>query len=90
MLECMAVSGESLSAELLSATGDVAAVETEPEIGGEGAGGAGFEVGGWGCGGGVGWEEEDVFAGMEVEGEGLDVGLTSHCLCGQYSGDNLG
>ena len=66
MLECMTVSGKAFSAELCSATGDVATLETEPEIGGEVTGCAMFEMGG-GVGGGecVGelGEEEDVFAG---------------------------
>jgi hypothetical protein len=94
VLECMTVSGKPFfSTELFSATGDVATVETEPEIGGEVTGCAMFEMGG-GVGGGecVGelLEEKDVFAGTQVKGKGLDVGLTSHCLCGQYSTDNRG
>jgi len=60
------VSGETFYAKLFSATGDVAAFETEPEIGGEVTGCAMFEMGG-GVGGGecVGelGEEKDVFAG---------------------------
>jgi hypothetical protein len=66
MLECMTVSGKPFSAELFSATGDVATVETKPEIGGEVTGCAMFEMGG-GVGGGecVGelLKEKDVFAG---------------------------
>ena len=63
----MTVSGETLTSELGSSTGDVATVKTEPEIGGEGTGTAVFEMGGGGGGGGgvggEGVEEEDVFAG---------------------------
>ena len=66
MLECMTVSREPFSAELFSATGDVATIKTEPEIGGEVTGCAMFEMGG-GVGGGecVGelLEEKGVFAG---------------------------
>ena len=35
-------------------------------------------------------EEEDVFAGLEVKGERLDVGLFCHCLGGENGRDDDG
>ena len=93
MLQCVAVSREIFYAKLFSATGDVAAFETEPEIGGEVAVGAVLETDrGVMRRESVGelLQEEGMFAGTEVEGEGLDVRLTGHSLCGQHSGDNSG
>lgn len=92
MLQCVAVPRESFSTELGSSTGDVAACETEPEIGREVTGCAVRESAGGGVGGervGELLEEEDVFTGTEVKGEGLDVGLTGHGLCGQHGADNF-
>ena len=92
MLQCVAVPRESFSTELGSSTGDVAACETEPEIGCEVTGCAVRESAGGGVGGervGELLEEEDVFTGTEVKGEGLDVGLTGHGLCGQHGADNF-
>ena len=88
MCEGMTVSGETLAAVLSSSAGNVATSETEPEIGFEVAGSAvrkvvwmrEFRVG----------EEEDVFAGLEVEGECLDVGLLCHCLGSENSRDDDG
>ena len=76
----MAIPGESFAAELFAAAGDVATLETEPEVSCQGAGSALRETEGVLCGGGgvcVLVEGEDMFAGKEVEGKGLDVRLSS-------------
>jgi hypothetical protein len=92
VLQCVSVSGKSFAAELCATTGDVATFETEPEVCCQLAFRAMTETGGhFGLIGGVGElvEEEDVFAGLEVERECLDIGLSSHCLGRENCGNDF-